>query len=91
MYFNIICILVIAYFFIVVFFYFWNTLEVELICLCGGASVCCREVVDVPFGLRVRCELFVLHARLVGISLLPLDFVAAVGASAAAAAFALCS
>lgn len=44
------------------------------------------EVVDVPFTLRARCELFVLSARLVGMPLPLLDFVAAVLSAAAVVA-----
>lgn len=76
---------IVAYFLIV----FWNSLEVEFISLCVfvEAPLFVEEVVDVvPFGLRARCELFVLHARLVGILLLPLDFVAASAVAAAAVA-----
>lgn len=55
--------------------------------MCVVAPLFVEEVVDVvPFGLRARCELFVLHARLVGILLLPLDFVAASAVAAADAA-----
>lgn len=55
--------------------------------MCVVAPLFVEEVVDVvPFGLRARCELFVLHARLVGSLLLPLDFVAASAVAAADAA-----
>lgn len=52
----------------------------------GRLRLVCVEVVDVPFTLRVRCELFVLDARLVGLALPLLDFVAAPLSAAAAAA-----
>lgn len=81
---SLVCLLV-----IVVVVGVWYTLgKIHWIYVFGRLCLDCVEVVDVPFTLRVRCELFVLDARLVGRALPLLDFVAVPLSAAAAAAVA---